>query len=82
LQTTIAKFTILGVETPAWQTTQAQAYPVIPSFRSAARREATANEWCSYFCVSPWWIEIFWGYFGNLEFEAATQLNLSPQSGL
>jgi len=36
------KFTILGVEAPVWQGAKAQEYLDIPSFRNAARRDASA----------------------------------------
>jgi len=36
------KFTILSVEAPDWQGAKAQEYQVIPSFRNAARQDASA----------------------------------------
>ncbi|MGB8334623.1 MAG: hypothetical protein WCE56_09025 [Desulfobacterales bacterium] len=36
------KFAILGVEAPAWQGAKTQEYLDIPSFRNAARRDASA----------------------------------------
>ena len=38
----INKFTILGVEAPVWQGAKTQEYLDIPSFRNAARRDASA----------------------------------------
>jgi hypothetical protein len=38
------KFAILGVEAPAWQGVKTQKYPDIPSFRNAARRDASASK--------------------------------------
>jgi hypothetical protein len=43
------KFAILGVEAPAWQGATTQEYLDIPSFRNAARRDASASKRCSYF---------------------------------
>jgi hypothetical protein len=36
-------FAILGVEVPAWQGVKTQEYLDIPSFRNAARRDASAS---------------------------------------
>ena len=38
------KFAILGVEAPAWQGAKTQEYLDIPSFRNAARRDASASK--------------------------------------
>ena len=38
----INKITILGVETPVWQGAKTQEYLDIPSFRNAAKRDASA----------------------------------------
>ncbi len=35
------KFTILGVEAPVWEGVKTQEYLDIPSFRNAARRDAS-----------------------------------------
>jgi hypothetical protein len=43
------KYAILGVEAPAWQGAKTQEYLDIPSFRNAARRDASASKMCSFF---------------------------------
>jgi hypothetical protein len=43
------KFAILGVETPGWQGAKTQKYLDIPSFRNAARRDASVSKMRSYF---------------------------------